>query len=102
MLNIKVLLLVFTLLLLSESSNASPTVNEFTRCKGQAVAILEYCLKNDGDNCWAESRAGYDSCRKGVIKSHTVHRDRALKEKLLKERARREKLMKDKERKAQD
>ena len=59
--------------------NASPTSNEFVPCKKIAVAKLEYCLMDDDKNCWSESKASYESCRKDVIQQHIPNYDRIKK-----------------------
>ncbi|MFT6528605.1 MAG: hypothetical protein ACJAZB_000237 [Psychrosphaera sp.] len=43
---------------------ASATANEFIPCKKKAVAVLEYCLADDGKQCWKKSKLSFDKCRK--------------------------------------
>ena len=70
MLNVKVVLIVIVGLFFDTPVNASPTSNEFISCKKLAVATLEYCLKDDDNNCWTKSKTSYNLCRKDVIKTH--------------------------------
>ena len=73
---------------------ASPTSNEFIPCNKMAVAILEMCLKGNGNDCWADSKRQYKSCRKDVMRSHTKDLERIKAEK--KARENQEKLNKQK------
>ncbi|WP_371189230.1 hypothetical protein [Thalassotalea maritima] len=52
------------------SLQASPTENEFADCQKLAVALLDACLKTDGEQCWSKSKTGYGSCREQVIQRH--------------------------------
>ncbi len=56
--------------------NSSPTSNEFVPCKKLAVALLEMCLKDDGNECWADSKKQYESCIKKVMRSHIADSNR--------------------------
>ncbi len=84
-------LITSTLLLLTlycSAIFASPTINEFDRCKKLSVAMLEYCIKdesyNDNKSCWDRSRGSYEDCYRDVFKEHS--RDSKL-EKLRKREA---------------
>jgi len=79
--NFRVVLFAIVGLLYGPSIQASPTSNEFVPCKKLAVARLEYCLKDDDLNCWSKSKAGYNSCRKNVIKRHASDHERMKAEK---------------------
>jgi hypothetical protein len=65
----------------SVSVHASATANEFIPCKKKAVAILEYCLADDGKQCWKKSKLSFDTCHKQVIENHKRHSDNAKEDK---------------------
>ena len=83
--NIKVIIIVIVGLFFNASINATPTSNEFIPCKKMAVAMLEYCLKDDDGNCWSKSKAHYESCRKDVIQRHIPNYDRIKSEKKIRD-----------------
>jgi len=66
----KVMLLTVTSLFVSNIAFASATADEFVRCNKLAVTKLEYCLDNDDEACWAQSKTSYQACRERIIQNH--------------------------------
>ncbi|MYM61797.1 hypothetical protein [Pseudomaricurvus sp. HS19] len=58
-------------LLWAGTISASPTDNEFIPCKKLAVRTLDFCLNQNGSECWEKSKADHDSCSKDVIYGHS-------------------------------
>lgn len=72
-----------SLLLANSAAIASPTDNEFDKCKSIAVAYIEKCLLIEpyynNTHCWTESEQAYTSCYKKIIKSHSRSNQDAYK-----------------------
>ncbi len=66
----KIFLIFYLGVFVSLSVQASATDNEFIPCKKKAVAVLEYCLADDGKQCWKKSKLSFDKCRKRIINNH--------------------------------
>lgn len=68
--NIIAVLVLFSIFALPKNLYASPTSDEFKKCKKLAVIYLQYCLDNNDKDCWKNSEGNYKSCLKKVRRVH--------------------------------
>ncbi len=88
----KPILLPLAWLCLASATTASPTDNEFVPCKKIAVRTLDYCLNQNGSECWEKSKSDHDACSKDVIYSHSRDARKYEEEKRLAEKKARKEL----------